>query len=377
MNCCLCNSVRVARLGNVGAKPGAVTSDSALIQHPVIVWRCTDCGHLQKLHTEDDWCVIGEIYNDYAGHRLSSGREQLVFPPSLPPRPRSYHALEQCRPRLPARGVLLDYGAGDGAVLKSAGKLLPDWQFQALDITDKFREEILRLPGVVGFTSGDPAQLPRAHFDLIVVWHTLEHVPEPAKMLRTFHQWLKPEGQVLIQVPDVARNPYDLGVVDHVSHFTNATLRFCVRSAGFEIAADGHPWTHNCLTFLLGSPEVVPEAAPEPRTGGAAGNPFEWLNAQIKFFVAQVGTGSYSVFGTGMASLLLSTQLPITPQCFLDEDDRRVGSKINGIPIVHPREFRATTPIVMPFLAETSRAIALRLASQCPGLKPEQFLYAD
>ena len=78
-----------------------------------------------------------------------------------------------------------------------------------------------------------------------------------------------------------------------------------------------------------------------------------------------------------MASLLLSTQLPITPQFFLDEDDRRVGSKINGIPIVHPRELRATTPIVMPFLAETSRAIALRLAAQCPGLKPEQFLYAD
>ena len=377
MKCCVCNSVRVARLGKVGAKPGAVTSDSALIQHPVIVWRCTDCGHLQKLHTDDDWRVIGGIYNDYAGHRLSSGREQLVFPPGLPPRPRSYHALEQCRPKLPARGVLLDYGAGDGAVLKSAGKLLPDWQFQALDITNKFRDEILRLPGVVGFTSGDPAQLPRAHFDLIVVWHTLEHVPQPSNMLRTFHQWLKPDGQVLIQVPDVARNPYDLGVVDHVSHFTNATLRFCARRAGFEIATDGHPWAHNCLTFLLGSPEVVPEAAPEPRTGVAAGNPFEWLNAQIQFFVAQVGTGSYSIFGTGMASLLLSTQLPITPQFFLDEDDRRVGSKINGIPIVHPRELRATTPIVMPFLAETSRAIALRLAAQCPGLKPEQFLYAD
>ncbi len=267
MKCCVCNSARVARLGAVGTKPVAVTSDSALIQHRVVVWRCTDCGHLQKLHTDDDWRVIGGIYKDYAGHRLSGGREQLVFPPGLPPRPRSYHALEQCRPKLPARGVLLDYGAGDGAVLKSAGKLLPEWQLQALDITDKFREEILRLPGVVGFTSGDPAQLPREHFDLIVLWHTLEHVPEPANMLRSFHQWLKPEGQVLVQVPDAERNPYDLGVVDHVSHFTYATLRFCARNAGFEIAADGHSWTHNCLTVLLGSPSVVPQASGEPAAG--------------------------------------------------------------------------------------------------------------
>jgi SAM-dependent methyltransferase len=278
---------------------------------------------------------------------------------------------------LPARGVLLDYGAGDGAVLKSAGKLLPEWELHALDIADKFREEILRLPCVVAFTSGDPAQLPRAHFDLVVLWHTLEHVPEPAGMLRSFHRWLKPEGQVLVQVPDVERNPYDLGVVDHVSHFTNATLRSCARKAGFEIATDGHPWTHNCLTLLLGHPELVTESALGPSTVAASSDPFEWLNAQIQFFVGRVGNSSYSIFGTGMASLLLAAQLPGSPQCFLDEDDRRVGGEINGIPIVHPLKLQATIPIIMPFLAETARAIAHRLASQSPGLKAEQFVYAD
>ena len=222
----------------------------------------------------------------------------------------------------------------------------------------------------MGFTSGDPAQLPHGHFDLIVLWHTLEHVPEPASMLRSFHQWLKPGGQVLIQVPDAERNPYDLGVVDHVSHFTNTTLRFCARSAGFEIAADGHSWTHNCLTFLLGSPALIREPAPVAKPGVAAGDPFEWLNAQIQRFVMHVGTGSYSIFGTGMASLLLAAQLPGSPQCFLDEDDRRVGGNIDGIPIVHPQQLPAA-------LAETSRVIAQRLTSQCPGLRPEQFVYAD
>ena len=294
----------------------------------------------------------------------------------LPPRPRSYHALDQCLPKLPARGVLLDYGAGDGAVLKSAGKLLPDWQLHALDITDKFREDIWRLPGVVAFTSGDPAQLPRTHYDLIVLWHTLEHVPEPAGMLRSFHQWLKPEGQVLVQVPDAQRNPFDLGVVDHVSHFTNATLRLCARNAGFQIAADGHPWTHNCLTLLLGHPELVTESVPEPGTGADPADPFEWLNSQIQFFVKRVGNDAFSIFGTGMASLLLAAQLPDSIKCFLDEDDRRVGGNINGIPIKHPRELVVTTPIVMPFLTPTSRAIAGRLVSEYPGMKPEQFVYA-
>jgi len=375
MKCCVCDSANVSRLGAVGSKPGAVTSDSALIQHTVIVWRCAQCGHLQKFHGDEDWRVIGEIYQHYAGHRLSGGREQLVFPPGLPPRPRSYHALEQCLPNLPARGALLDYGAGDGAVLKSAGKLLTDWRLYALDITDKFREEILRLPGVVAFTSGDPAPLPAKHFDLIVLWHTLEHVPRPSNMLRTFHQWLKPDGQVLIQVPDVGRNPYDLGVVDHVSHFTNATLRLCARNAGFEIVTDGHLWTHNCLSLLLGRAGAVSESAPEPSGDVVSSNPFEWLNAQIQYFVARVGDGAYSIFGTGMASLLLAAQLPGTPYCFLDEDDRRVGRKIDCIPILHPQELSATMPIVMPFLAETSRAIAKRLTARFPELRSELFLH--
>src|SRR5258706_10638181 len=237
MKCCLCDSTHAIRLGSVGSKPAAVTSDSALIARAAVVWRCADCGHLQKIHNAEDWRVIGEIYDHYAGHRLSGGREQLVFPSGLPPRPRSYHALEQCLPHLPNRGALLDYGAGDGAVLKSAGKLLPDWRLHALDLTDKFREEILRLPGVVAFTT-TPEQLPAAYFDMIVLWHTLEHVPQPVEMLRSFHAWLKPGGQVLVQVPDVARNPYDLGVIDHVSHFTNTTLLLCARRAGFELVAD-------------------------------------------------------------------------------------------------------------------------------------------
>src|SRR5439155_4089501 len=311
MNCCVCDSGRVARLGPVGNKAGAVTSDSALIAHQVVVWRCKDCGHLQKFHSEEDWRVIGEIYDRYAGHRLSGGREQLVFPPGSPPTPRSYQALEQCRPHLPDQGALLDYGAGDGAVLKSAGKLLPKWQLHALDITDKFRREILRLPGVVAFTSGDPGQLPAGHFDLIVLWHTLEHVPKPASLLRTFHQWLKPDGRVLIQVPDVERNPYDLGVVDHVSHFTNSTLRLSGRAAGLEVALDGRLWTHNCLTHLSHRHELPSPTLPHHTNADfVPPNPFDWLNTQLDFFSARVKGSRYAIFGTGMASLLLAAQLP-------------------------------------------------------------------
>ena len=89
-----------------------------------------------------------------------------------------------------------------------------------------------------------------------------------------------------------------------------------------------------------------------------------------------MGNASYSIFGTGMASLLLAAQLPGSPKCFLDEDDRRVGGNIDGIPIVHPQQLPAAIQIVMPFLPETSRAIAKRLTTQFPGLKAELFLFA-
>src|SRR5215211_4834896 len=136
MQCNLNRSHILADLGAVGRKPVSVTSEPNLCPLPAKLWGCRDCGHLQKVPDHEEMGVIDALYAAYDPHSLSGGNEQMVFPPNMPSRPRSYHALEQCLPLLPQKGRLLDVGTGNGAVLKSAAILLPKWRLHASDIAD-------------------------------------------------------------------------------------------------------------------------------------------------------------------------------------------------------------------------------------------------
>ena len=72
-------------------------------------------------------------------------------------------------------------------------------------------------------------------FDLIVLIHALEHIPNPVSFLRSLLDKLNPEGRMLIQVPDLSASPFDLLIVDHCSHFSIAALSHVVRSAGYKV----------------------------------------------------------------------------------------------------------------------------------------------
>ena len=235
----------------VGSKDFSVFSDAQTVRQKSVIWRCSNCNHWQKLHSDADWEIISKNYAAYGGHRLSYGLEQLVFPEGLPPRPRSYHSFEQCLGDLPKNARLLDYGAGDGAVLKSASKLLPGWKLDAFDISDSYKSEIQAIAGVENFYSNDRNQIEKKKYDLVVLWHTLEHVPSPTDELLLVKEFVRDSGLLFVQVPDVERNPFDMGVYDHVSHFSKTTLIRCAERAGWRVKKDGCTWTHNCLTIIF------------------------------------------------------------------------------------------------------------------------------
>jgi 2-polyprenyl-3-methyl-5-hydroxy-6-metoxy-1,4-benzoquinol methylase len=326
---------------------------------------CPTCGHLQKHHDAPTLAAINEIYRNYAPHHLAQGNEQVVFPEGLPPRPRTWHTLEKCLPHLPKQGQLLDVGCGNGAVLKSAAGLLKGWELHGYDLNDKHREEVLRLPGVVSFTSGSLAKLPRRDFDLIVLWHTLEHIPDPVGPLSELRELLGAQGALLVQVPDIARTPFDLAVIDHTSHFDRRTIEVLTRRAGFDVALDGTPWIHNCLTLLLRkglSPSTEPPGQ-KPSALRESRARFDWYNATVARFEHETRAGDFAIFGAGMAGIALLTQLSRRPKSILDEDPQRDGSKLEGVPIISPAAAESGIKVVLPFAPESAERIVGKLRS--------------
>ena len=85
--------------------------------------------------------------------------------------------------------------------------------------------------------------LPAESFDAIASFHVLEHIPEPLSALERMRTWLKPEGALVLEVPNrVSRqarragaNWRHLDLAHHVSHFTPAALGALLERAGFAV----------------------------------------------------------------------------------------------------------------------------------------------
>ena len=370
MNCTLCNGARLQELGYVGIKPSSITSEPKLCELPAKIYYCQDCYHLQKVYSPSELSEIDLMYQSYdaygvSAYSVSAGDEQLIFSGGTNPKTRSYQALQKCTSYLPETGKLLDIGTGDGTSLKSASKVLPKWNLFGFDISDKYKDSVLKIPGVEDFYAGNFQDIPLQKFDLIILWHSLEHIDKPTDFLASLNDYLTENGLILLQVPDVQRQPFDLAVIDHCSHFTTSTLIKLCQAAGFKAILDGQKWTHNCLTLLL-KPSAILEVD-ESYINLKSFPPdtyFNWLNSAVKEFSQSIKGNDYAIFGTSIAGIWLSSQLGKRPIYFIDEDPSLIGKQIGNIPIITPADLGKDIDIVMAFTHTTGQNISLRIKEQ-------------
>lgn len=351
-----------------------MTSDCHLCPLPAGIFSCLDCGHIQKLHSAAEKTRVSELYHHYQIYHLAGGREQLVYPADAPPRPRSYHVLERCLPALPKKGRLLDVGTGNGAVLRSAAQLLPEWRLSAFDVDAAGREEVLKIPHVQDFFVGDIREIPSENvFDLVVLWHSLEHAARPAGLLGQIRERLGPNGRLLVQVPDLERAPFDLAVIDHCSHFTKKGLLGLCAALDFSVETDGHGWTHNCLTLLL-KKEDSNTSKPKPQKCPAGARVFKWVGDAVRYFEGSVKNKTFAIFGSSIAGLWVSSQLGSKPKAFIDMDAQAIGNFLEEVPVLGPESLRPSERVIMPFARASAEAISGKVKDLYPACRSVDFI---
>lgn len=82
-------------------------------------------------------------------------------------------------------------------------------------------------------------------FDVIVIWHVLEHLSDPQESLHKCRQLLASGGSLFVEVPNFGSwqaglfksRWFHLDLPRHLFHFTPATLAAALREAGFSIAS--------------------------------------------------------------------------------------------------------------------------------------------
>ncbi len=139
---------------------------------------------------------------------------------------------------------VLEVGAGDGSILY----YLDQWDFapelHAIEISESGVEHIKsrNLKSVKSVSAFDGYHIPFEDqtFDLVILAHVLEHVEYERTLLRELKRISK------FQVIEVPRD-YRFGVDKRINHFlayghlnvyTPSSLRYLLRSEGFEVLAD-------------------------------------------------------------------------------------------------------------------------------------------
>jgi 2-polyprenyl-3-methyl-5-hydroxy-6-metoxy-1,4-benzoquinol methylase len=106
-------------------------------------------------------------------------------------------------------------------------------------------------------------ELPQQHYDLVSMFHVLEHLTNPVASLRALSQLLSPGGFLLIEVPDVARlsSPKNTFFRAHTFYFSAHSLDATVRAAGLERVAFNEGRNGNLLVLLRSGSAAQAEAA--------------------------------------------------------------------------------------------------------------------
>jgi 2-polyprenyl-3-methyl-5-hydroxy-6-metoxy-1,4-benzoquinol methylase len=119
---------------------------------------------------------------------------------------------------------LLDVGAGGGEVVYAAQKL----GFDAIGLEpNQGYSEFARNQYGVRVETMHLDQLEEQDFDVITMFHVLEHLPNPARAIEFVYRKVRPGGYLMIEVPNIEQadaSPANIFFKAHIWYFSRATL---------------------------------------------------------------------------------------------------------------------------------------------------------
>ncbi|MDX2254016.1 MAG: class I SAM-dependent methyltransferase [Pseudanabaenaceae cyanobacterium bins.39] len=136
--------------------------------------------------------------------------------------------------------IFLDIGCGLGSLLQQA--IADQWQVQGTEISPEavlqanidIRDRIL----VGDILSLD---LPEQYFDLITIYHVIEHLIDPMAVLNKIQKLLKPDGILFIETPNLdslgakirGKNWSNIIPPEHINYYNPKSIANSLKVAGF------------------------------------------------------------------------------------------------------------------------------------------------
>lgn len=145
--------------------------------------------------------------------------------------------IARLRSVLPPPQRLLDAGSGSGEFCFLAQT--EGYHVTGVEADPEFAEHARTEYGVDVVTATvASAEFSAGSFDAVTMFHVLEHLPDPVKVLQAIGEWTKPGGVLFVEVPNAVSPNQHPGKRFHYAHvlgFSAASLRFCLNVGGWRV----------------------------------------------------------------------------------------------------------------------------------------------
>lgn len=156
------------------------------------------------------------------------------------------------------KGLILDYGCGNGDFL--LGMKQHGWNVSGVEFSEDGRRTSSKKLGI-NVMDEKEFYNNKKQFDIITMWHVLEHLYEPNKTLKQLNNLLKKNGILIISVPNIKslqfslfrKNTFHLDIPRHVAHYSPRTISVLLRKNGFIVNGFNHySIEYNPFGFIQG-----------------------------------------------------------------------------------------------------------------------------
>lgn len=203
------------------------------------IWRCNNCSHrfLNPRVKFDKACEL------YADDKTASDiylqplqkdidRDKYLY---------GLNIIKQLSP--PSQNLIMDLGCGAGVFVEEASKF--GWHSCiGVDSNERYSNHYQNIQGVQylqsTFESLDYENL-GSNYDCITMWNVLEHIYDLKMIIFSIKKLLRKDGLFFVMVPNIEslasrliREKSPTFAWKHVSHFSARSLKFLLKTNGFE-----------------------------------------------------------------------------------------------------------------------------------------------
>jgi 2-polyprenyl-3-methyl-5-hydroxy-6-metoxy-1,4-benzoquinol methylase len=206
-----------------------VVTDNSVSKESFVIVECENCS-FKFTNPRPNAKSIGSYYEseEYISH--SNIKTGIIN--------RAYHVVRSITTKqkvelinryAPAKGSILDYGCGTGVFIKACKK--DGWEIRGVEPSEKAREVAISETGEL--IASDLSEIQGEKFEIITLWHVLEHIHDLNETMNELVEMLSDEGTLIIAVPNADSHDAELykenwaayDVPRHLYHFTQPTMK--------------------------------------------------------------------------------------------------------------------------------------------------------